>query len=111
MNFAIACRLESLQSDMQELVDLLNSQKAQGLPALTNDVGWAQKGPLVKEKGSQDTKVEEDKDSEEPSETEVPNSRHFEKFRVCGESCFHHARTYYAKDFEVLGYPQLPSDM
>lgn len=80
---------------MAGLVARLNARRAPGLPELENHVGWAQKGPLAKGDAA----------------ANVTQSRHLDKFAACGRRCFDLARTYYAADFSVLGYPQTSEDL
>lgn len=99
-----------LNTDVDSLVGLLNARKADDLALLANTVGWAQKGPLVKADAasSEDSDANDSDGSDEEPLDEVHISQHLSKFSDCGDICFHHARTYYSKDFEVLQYQPLP---
>ena len=89
------CRLEDVEDDFTDLVLKINERRAEGLQPVTNELDWAQKGPL---------QIEADKSDAQPNEVE---NRHLAKFAACGVRCFDLARLYFARDFEVLGYPQV----
>ena len=94
-----SCRLENLNEDFDGLIKIINDRRPADQPALENEIGWKQQGPLVSPKRFGG------KDGGEEVEANNSTSRHLAKYQACGAKCFDYARLYYQQDFEVLKYP------